>query len=172
MGRMSLQLAHGLRLHEANAQCDWSGAPPAGPVADGLVHRGWSLTNVRKLCQGIAFAGPLVCMAACALLLPAPGAVTPLATSLIVGVLSGEPEGHTFKDRNDVQQTVAIQTYTLFNTSFSSVLSFSVETLTIHSVMTESSTVDGGGAHLGMFDAQPLSLWAVLQEAACTVSIR
>mmetsp|Transcript_20703 Transcript_20703/g.62399 ORF Transcript_20703/g.62399 Transcript_20703/m.62399 type:complete len:551 (+) Transcript_20703:239-1891(+) len=62
--------------------------PFVGPVADGLVHRGWSLTNVRKLCQGIAFAGPLVCMAACALLLPAPGAVTPLATSLIVGVLS------------------------------------------------------------------------------------
>ena len=61
----------------------------AGPVADGLVHRGWSLTNVRKLCQGVAFAGPLACMAACATLLPPKGAATPLVTTLIVGVLSG-----------------------------------------------------------------------------------
>lgn len=58
-------------------------------MADGLGQRGWSLTNVRKLCQGIAFAGPLLCMAACAALLPAPSAVTPLVTWLIVGVLSG-----------------------------------------------------------------------------------
>lgn len=62
--------------------------PFVGPVADGLRQQGWSLTNVRKLCQGIAFAGPLLCMAACAALLPSPGAVTPLVTWLIVGVLS------------------------------------------------------------------------------------
>lgn len=62
--------------------------PFVGPVADGLGQRGWSLTNVRKLCQGIAFAGPMLCMATCAALLPAPGAVTRQITWLIVGVLS------------------------------------------------------------------------------------
>jgi hypothetical protein len=70
----------------------------AGPVADGLRQQGWSLTNVRKLCQGIAFAGPLLCMAACAALLPSPGAVTPLVTWLIVGVLSGDLNVHPTPD--------------------------------------------------------------------------
>lgn len=40
-------------------------------MADGLVKRGWSLTSVRKLCQGLAFVGPAVCMLACAVLTPA-----------------------------------------------------------------------------------------------------
>lgn len=39
--------------------------------------------------QGIAFAGPLVCMLACAVLTPAAGAVTPRLTAMIVGILSG-----------------------------------------------------------------------------------
>ena len=38
--------------------------PFVGPVADGLVSRGWPVTNVRKLSQGIAFAG--ACCVGCA----------------------------------------------------------------------------------------------------------
>jgi hypothetical protein len=56
-------------------------------VADGLVKRGWSLTSVRKLCQGLAFVGPAICMLACAVLTPA----TPTAACnmpLLVGLLS------------------------------------------------------------------------------------
>lgn len=43
--------------------------------------------------QGIAFAGPLVCMLACAVLTPAAGAVTPRLTAMIVGILSGATFG-------------------------------------------------------------------------------
>ncbi len=58
-----------------------------GPVADGMVSRGISLTNVRKFCQGLAFVGPAACMIACGLLTPAtPGA--PVQTWLLVGLLS------------------------------------------------------------------------------------
>jgi ACS family sodium-dependent inorganic phosphate cotransporter len=52
--------------------------PLVGPVADGWVKRGMSLTRARKLCQGIAFVGPAACMLACAALTPAPGGA-PLA---------------------------------------------------------------------------------------------
>lgn len=45
--------------------------PLVGPVADGLVKGGTSLTLVRKLCQGLAFVGPAICMIACALITPA-----------------------------------------------------------------------------------------------------
>jgi len=44
--------------------------PLVGPVADGLVAGGWSVTSVRKLCQGVSFAGPALCMLACAVLTP------------------------------------------------------------------------------------------------------
>ena len=50
--------------------------------------RGWSVTNVRKFSQGIAFAGPALCMLACAQLTPAAGALGTPPTALLVGVLS------------------------------------------------------------------------------------
>lgn len=46
-----------------------------------------SLTRVRKICQGIAFVGPAVCMVACALLTPATPSA-PTNTTLLVGLLS------------------------------------------------------------------------------------
>ncbi|KAK9841600.1 hypothetical protein WJX74_008540 [Apatococcus lobatus] len=45
--------------------------PFVGPVADGLVKKGWTITRVRKLAQGIAFAGAASCMVGCAFLGPA-----------------------------------------------------------------------------------------------------
>lgn len=58
-----------------------------GPVADGMVKRGVSLTTVRKVCQGIAFVGPAACMVACAVLTPSvPGGAT--NTPLLVTLLS------------------------------------------------------------------------------------
>jgi len=63
--------------------------PVVGPVADGLIKRGWALTSVRKLSQGIAFVGPAVCMIACATLTPVtPAAVTGPQTAALVGLLS------------------------------------------------------------------------------------
>ena len=63
--------------------------PVVGPVADGLIKRGWRLTAVRKLSQGIAFVGPAACMAACAALTPAaPAAAAPAQTALLVLLLS------------------------------------------------------------------------------------
>lgn len=67
--------------------------PFVGPVADGLVSKGWSVTSVRKLAQGIAFAGPATCMLACAYLTPAgashnAAAVASVPTPIIVGLLS------------------------------------------------------------------------------------
>ena len=66
--------------------------PLVGPVADGLVAGGWKVTSVRKLCQGISFLGPALCMVACAVLTPlatvtASGAAGP-ATIAIVALLS------------------------------------------------------------------------------------
>lgn len=60
--------------------------PFVGPVADGLVGRGWSVTTVRKLSQGIAFAGPALCMTALAVLTPATPGAGP--TVLIVAIMS------------------------------------------------------------------------------------
>jgi len=60
--------------------------PFVGPVADGLVSRGWSVTTVRKMSQGIAFAGPALCMCALAVLTPATAGAGP--TGLIVGIMS------------------------------------------------------------------------------------
>ena len=60
--------------------------PFVGPVADGLVSKGWSVTTVRKLSQGIAFAGPALCMCALAVLTPATAGTGP--TGLIVGIMS------------------------------------------------------------------------------------
>jgi ACS family sodium-dependent inorganic phosphate cotransporter len=48
--------------------------PLVGPIADGMVERGVKLTLVRKICQGVAFVGPALCMVACGLLTPAAGA--------------------------------------------------------------------------------------------------
>lgn len=63
--------------------------PLVGPVADGLVKRGTPLTLVRKLCQGIAFVGPALCMIACAFLTPtAANPPTQMGTILLVGLLS------------------------------------------------------------------------------------
>ena len=60
--------------------------PFVGPVADGLVAKGWSVTNVRKLSQGISFAGPALCMLAMSILTPAvPGAG---CTPLLVAIMS------------------------------------------------------------------------------------
>ena len=60
--------------------------PFVGPVADGLASRGWSLTTVRKLSQGIAFAGPALCMLAMSILTPAvPGTG---CTGLLVAIMS------------------------------------------------------------------------------------
>lgn len=60
--------------------------PFVGPVADGLVNRGWSVTTVRKMSQGIAFAGPAVCMAAMAVLTPATPGAGP--TGILVAIMS------------------------------------------------------------------------------------
>jgi MFS transporter, ACS family, solute carrier family 17 (sodium-dependent inorganic phosphate cotransporter), other len=60
--------------------------PFVGPVADGLVSKGWRVTTVRKMSQGIAFAGPAVCMLALAVLTPATAGTGP--TGLIVGIMS------------------------------------------------------------------------------------
>jgi ACS family sodium-dependent inorganic phosphate cotransporter len=71
--------------------------PFVGPVADGLVANGWPVTRVRKLCQGISFAGPALCMVACGLLTPlagaggvgaAAGVLASRATTAIVALLS------------------------------------------------------------------------------------
>lgn len=68
--------------------------PFVGPVADGLVARGWSVTHVRKLAQGISFAGPALCMLALAALTPAATAAAAagggptFTTFLIVGIMS------------------------------------------------------------------------------------
>jgi ACS family sodium-dependent inorganic phosphate cotransporter len=51
--------------------------PFVGPVADDLVQRGWTVTTVRKLCQGVSFAGPMLCMLALAYLSPLSGAPPP-----------------------------------------------------------------------------------------------
>lgn len=60
--------------------------PFVGPVADGLAARGWSVTTVRKLSQGIAFAGPALCMFAMSILTPmTPGAGN---TTLLVAIMS------------------------------------------------------------------------------------
>jgi len=60
--------------------------PFVGPVADGLVNRGWSVTTVRKLSQGIAFAGPALCMMALAVLTPSVVGDGPIL--LIVAIMS------------------------------------------------------------------------------------
>ena len=63
--------------------------PLVGPVADGLVQRGWEITNVRKLCQGISFAGPALMMIGCGLLTPEKAAVAgPALIPVLVGMLS------------------------------------------------------------------------------------
>ena len=64
--------------------------PFVGPVADGLVAGGWSVTSVRKLCQGVSFAGPALCMIACAALTPlaAAGPSAGPVTTAIVALLS------------------------------------------------------------------------------------
>ena len=62
-----------------------------GPVADGLVAKGWQITHVRKLAQGISFAGPACCMLALAWLSPnqAAQSVSPVLISTLVGLMSG-----------------------------------------------------------------------------------
>ena len=68
--------------------------PFVGPIADKLVDSGWTVTNVRKLAQGISFAGPCLCMLACACLTPSGARHTASAisgtvpVSMIVALLS------------------------------------------------------------------------------------
>lgn len=63
--------------------------PIVGPVADKLVERGWSITRVRKLCQGISFLGPAICMLSLATLTPlSPGMASPLLIAVLVGLMS------------------------------------------------------------------------------------
>jgi ACS family sodium-dependent inorganic phosphate cotransporter len=57
-----------------------------GPVADGMVKRGVSLTTVRKIAQGLAFVIPAACMVACALLTPPTGVAANVP--VLVGLLS------------------------------------------------------------------------------------
>jgi ACS family sodium-dependent inorganic phosphate cotransporter len=57
-----------------------------GPVADGMVKRGVSLTTVRKIAQGLAFVIPAACMVACALLTPPAGVAANVP--VLVGLLS------------------------------------------------------------------------------------
>lgn len=67
--------------------------PLVGPVADGLVKKGMSLTRVRKLCQGLAFVGPALCMIACAFYSPvgaAPGA-SPAAVAAAAAAAATAP---------------------------------------------------------------------------------
>ena len=52
--------------------------PLVGPLADGLIARGWSITRVRKLCQGVSFVGPAACMVGLAVCTPAAGALPPV----------------------------------------------------------------------------------------------
>lgn len=60
--------------------------PFVGPVADGLAAKGWSVTLVRKLSQGIAFGGPALCMFAMSVLTPmTPGTGN---TTLLVAIMS------------------------------------------------------------------------------------
>jgi len=64
--------------------------PVVGPVADSLVARGWELTKVRKLCQGVSFAGPALCMLGLSVFTPAdPSLATPALVAALVGLLSG-----------------------------------------------------------------------------------
>jgi len=60
--------------------------PVVGPVADSLVQRGYSVTSVRKLAQGIAFLGPAACMLALAVLTPT---AQPLSLPGVPGALLG-----------------------------------------------------------------------------------
>lgn len=68
--------------------------PFVGPTADGLIANGMSVTKVRKLCQGLSFVGPAICMAVLAVLTPisaaaaATGTVAPVMMWSIVGLLS------------------------------------------------------------------------------------
>ena len=59
--------------------------PLVGPVADGMVDRGIPITTVRKLCQGIAFVGPALCMVGVGILTPAAAAVGSTATVAVSG---------------------------------------------------------------------------------------
>jgi ACS family sodium-dependent inorganic phosphate cotransporter len=63
--------------------------PVVGPVADALVARGFSVTAVRKLAQGIAFVGPAACMLSLAWLTPAAGAAAaPPHVAAVVTLMS------------------------------------------------------------------------------------
>ncbi|KAG1669069.1 hypothetical protein FOA52_003987 [Chlamydomonas sp. UWO 241] len=62
--------------------------PLVGPLADGMVERGVSLTRVRKIMQGIAFVGPALCMLACGFLTPVAGSGIAPPTALLVLLLS------------------------------------------------------------------------------------
>lgn len=64
--------------------------PFVGPVADRLVERGWPVTRVRKMCQGISFAGPALCMIGLAILTPAsPAVASKTLIALLVALMSG-----------------------------------------------------------------------------------
>eukprot|EP00803_Ostreobium_quekettii_P003718 evm.model.scf_1083.5 EVM.evm.TU.scf_1083.5 scf_1083:48497-52568(-) len=63
--------------------------PLVGPAADALVGKGWSVTHVRKLSQGIAFLGPALCMVTCGLLTSKGAAALPtFGVGALVGLLS------------------------------------------------------------------------------------
>ncbi|KAG1653261.1 hypothetical protein FOA52_004275 [Chlamydomonas sp. UWO 241] len=62
--------------------------PLVGPMADGMVDRNIKLTTVRKVCQGIAFLGPALCMLACGFLTPATPGAGGAPTGIIVALLS------------------------------------------------------------------------------------
>jgi MFS transporter, ACS family, solute carrier family 17 (sodium-dependent inorganic phosphate cotransporter), other len=62
--------------------------PFVGPTADGLIAGGMSVTRVRKLCQGVSFIGPAICMLALSALTPVAGGGDGLAVWGVVGIMS------------------------------------------------------------------------------------
>ncbi|KAK9805726.1 hypothetical protein WJX73_002411 [Symbiochloris irregularis] len=61
--------------------------PLVGQVADKLVTQGWAIGRVRKLAQGIAFAGPAVCLALCSYLTPAGASHTTSPASSVITII-------------------------------------------------------------------------------------
>ena len=63
---MSIDLMHAAQTALFPPLAGIAASALAGPLADGLISRGWKTSHVRKLAQGLAFLGPTACLlAAC-----------------------------------------------------------------------------------------------------------
>ena len=63
---MSIDLMHAAQTALFPPLAGIAASALAGPLADGLISRGWKTSYVRKLAQGLAFLGPTACLlAAC-----------------------------------------------------------------------------------------------------------